>query len=215
MIPKRFVHIAEKDLPNRHEPGARKRSQFKAGWGRTLDKLDEEIAKLGGHDIVVQAGYRNDQIRNDGWPYGKAVPLHPGVVVTFYDRKNRPLSFPCDTYATIDDNMRAIALSLEALRAVDRYGVTRRDEQYMGFKAIEAPRAMSVEDAAQALSAQAPSVSPDVIIDSASWYRTAYRQAAKRLHPDVQGNEHLWRELGKWKELLDAHHGLKAEQVAR
>lgn len=32
-------------------------------------------------------------------------------------------------------NVRSIALGLEALRAVDRYGISRRGEQYAGFRA--------------------------------------------------------------------------------
>lgn len=40
------------------------------------------------------------------------------------------LSYPCDTFTTLQDNLRVIALALEALRMVDRYGVTRRGEQY-------------------------------------------------------------------------------------
>lgn len=32
-------------------------------------------------------------------------------------------------------NVRSIALGLQALRAVDRYGISRRGEQYAGFKA--------------------------------------------------------------------------------
>ncbi len=39
-------------------------------------------------------------------------------------------------------NVRAIALTLEALRAVDRYGATETGQQYAGFKALPAGRAM-------------------------------------------------------------------------
>lgn len=36
-------------------------------------------------------------------------------------------------------NIRSIALGLEALRAVDRYGISRRGEQYAGFRAALTP----------------------------------------------------------------------------
>lgn len=36
-----------------------------------------------------------------------------------------------------DRPTRAVVLSLAALRAVDRYGVTGRGEQYKGFKALK------------------------------------------------------------------------------
>jgi hypothetical protein len=47
-----------------------------------------------------------------------------------------------------EHNVRAIALGLEALRAVDRHGITRRGEQYAGFKALP-PGGPSVERGVQ------------------------------------------------------------------
>lgn len=38
----------------------------------------------------------------------------------------------CDLW---QHNVRSVALGLEALRAVDRYGISRRGEQYAGFRA--------------------------------------------------------------------------------
>lgn len=62
----------------------------------------------------------------------------PGVILTFESDKGS-MSMPCDRYDKWRDNLRAIALALEALRAVDRYGVTRGNEQYRGWARIEAP----------------------------------------------------------------------------
>jgi hypothetical protein len=46
--------------------------------------------------------------------------------------------FAVDKFATWQDNLRAIALGLEALRKVDRYGITKNSEQYTGWKQLEA-----------------------------------------------------------------------------
>ncbi len=46
--------------------------------------------------------------------------------------------FPCDRFKHWDDNLRAISLTLERMRAVDRYGVTLNKQQYAGFKALPA-----------------------------------------------------------------------------
>src|SRR5579863_10251967 len=50
-----------------------------------------------------------------------------GIILTF-NSKHGPLSYPCDKYSNWQANLRAIALSLEALRAVDRYGVTHPEK---------------------------------------------------------------------------------------
>lgn len=45
----------------------------------------------------------------------------------------RRLVYATDTCVLWQHNVRSIALGLEALRAVDRYGITKRGEQYAGF----------------------------------------------------------------------------------
>ena len=56
-----------------------------------------------------------------------------------YQSKHGPLSYPCDAFDDWQDNVRAIALALEALRTVDRYGVTKRAEQYRGWQSLPSP----------------------------------------------------------------------------
>jgi hypothetical protein len=124
----------------------RQRSKFKAGLRDTLTTLNSELYHLTETRsqresvemlIAIPPG---DQWRLDGRPRANATPEHPGVIVSL-DSKFGHLSYPCDTFTTWQDNLRAVALALEALRKVDRYGVTKRGEQYRGFLAIEATAA--------------------------------------------------------------------------
>lgn len=138
--------------PIREWPGeltrSRARSLFKAGLSDTLQTLDVEIRNLTVTRaqresaellIAIPAG---DLWRLDGRPRAHAVAEHPGVIFSL-ESKHGPLSYPCDTFTTWQDNLRAIALALEALRKVDRYGVTKHGQQYRGFMAIEANAAPS------------------------------------------------------------------------
>lgn len=113
-----------------------KRSQFKASEGDTMYLLKRELEYLDATNIVVQVALREDQIRLDGWPRSGVTPSHPGVIVAF-DSKFGPLKYATDAFDRYRDNLRAIALGLEALRKVDRYGITKRGEQYTGWKALE------------------------------------------------------------------------------
>jgi hypothetical protein len=195
------------------KPRGRKRSQFKATWLKTLDLLEYELHQLGAKDIIVQAGFELSEIRNDGWPRGGAKAKHPAVVLSFHDRRGAPLSFPCDSYDSYQDNLRAIGLSLEALRAVNRYGVTKGHEQYQGFAQIAAARPWTVEEAAQFLGIKCGAI-PEALIRDEAAYRRAYRAAAAALHPDAGGNPHEWRLLSDAKALLDRHHGLNSNAGA-
>jgi hypothetical protein len=117
----------------------RKAAQFKANYLQTLDLLEYELGKLRADHVVIQIEdpEQHKRIRNDGsmTMADKYWPTKPGVILTFESPKGN-ISMPCDRYPHWRDNLRAIALSLEALRAVDRYGVTRGNEQYRGWTQI-------------------------------------------------------------------------------
>lgn len=189
--------------PIREWPGeltrVRARSLFKAGLSDTLQTLDVEIRNLTVTRaqresaellIAIPAG---DLWRLDGKPRAHAVAEHPGVIFSL-DSKHGPLSYPCDTYLTWQDNLRAIALALEALRKVDRYGVTKHGQQYRGFMAIEANAAPSGFSSA----ASAVTFLTDIVADeweggrvpngTATDLRRLVRGAQRRTHPDAGGN---------------------------
>lgn len=117
-------------------------SEHGVDWSGTVDLLDRELFQLDAENVVLQMAVTDRDIRNDGWIRANARPEHPGVILTF-DSMHGPLSYPCDTFEDWQANVRAIALALEALRKVDRYGVTKRGEQYTGWKAIPASTSAS------------------------------------------------------------------------
>lgn len=115
----------------------RRYSQFTASEGQTWELLKSELAKLDAEQLVIQIALREDQIRLDGWPRSGVTPTHPGVIVAF-DSRYGPLKYATDAFHRYPENLRAIALGLESLRRVDRYGITKRGEQYTGWKQLTA-----------------------------------------------------------------------------
>jgi hypothetical protein len=185
----------------------RKRSLFSAPWRKTLELLQRELFHLDARDIVIQADLREADIRLDGYPRANARAGHPGIILAFAS-KHGPLQYAVDTYDDWQDNLRAIALALEALRAVDRYGVTRRGEQYTGWKAIEAGNGlMTVEAAARFMADHASSATTQGILADPEVAKTVYRRLARRFHPDAGGDAGLFQRLQEAKRLLDQHGG--------
>lgn len=194
---------ALKVAPIREWPGdltrSRKQSTFRAGLSDTLELLDREIFYLTDTRtqrasaevlVAIPAG---DLWRLDGRPRAHAVAEHPGVIFSL-DSKHGALSYPCDTFTTWQDNLRAIALALEALRKVDRYGVTKRGEQYRGFLALEATAApagfASASDALDWLASLVGDQWPGGRIPRANRAAIArvVRGAQRRSHPDAGGD---------------------------
>jgi hypothetical protein len=181
----------------------RRRSQFKASWTRTMEQLQYELRMLDAIEpIVLEAGYQPREIRLDGLPRKGARPSDPAVIVSFSSRVG-PLRYGCDTFTSHEDNLRGIALALEALRAVDRYGVTKRGEQYQGWSALPpaAEPGMSREEAEAFIRHAAARWGPgydDREVD----LKRAYRLAARQLHPDVSNNPEQWARLDRAAQVL-------------
>jgi hypothetical protein len=119
-----------------HAPaGAHIVSRFDSPLRSTLDTLRRELEHLAAENIVVELDVREQDIRLDGYPRSNARLLSPAVRVTF-DSRHGPLRYETAEYRDWKDNLRAIALSMESLRKVDRYGVSKRGEQYRGWRAL-------------------------------------------------------------------------------
>ena len=193
--------------PIREWPGqltpaaARKRSPFTTAipgrtfarqsvpLSQTLALLERELRMIGGRDVELLVAITPDQFRLDGQPRAQAKAEHPGVILSLQSRHGR-LSYPCDRFTTWQDNLRAVALALEALRKVDRYGVTAHGEQYRGFLALEGAReagpAVSTVEGARAFLEQL--VAPHSVVPMSDHTLLWTVNRAKRLtHPDAGG----------------------------
>ena len=115
--------------------GKHQRSAFDTPWPVTERLLLAEVRHLQGRNLVVEIDVSEADIRVDGRLRANARPASPGVRVAF-ESKHGPLVYATDRFNHWQDNVRAIALGLEALRKVDRYGITKSGEQYAGWKAL-------------------------------------------------------------------------------
>ena len=192
---------------------SRSGSPFTGHYQDSLNILDRELRALNAKRPVIQLALTESDIRNDGLPRAHARPTHPGVIVAF-DSKHGPLKYATDRYGDSGydrpgwhANLRAIALGLEALRKVDRYGIAQRGEQYTGWKALGsgiAMPSMSVEDAAQFLADSAGvGEAAASVVSSALNRAAAYRMAAKRLHPDLGGDPQAFLRLQEALRVLE------------
>jgi hypothetical protein len=181
--------------------GSRKQATFKATYPATLDLLFREAGKLGARDLVLQVDVSERYIRTDGLPYANArYGSNPGVVISFASHHG-PLRYATDAYTEWQDNLRAIALSLEALRAVDRYGVSKRGEQYTGWRALPAGNGSrhftSAGEALRWMQAQ------DELEGQQLAPGALYRKLARRMHPDTAtGSQPEWNQLDSARQLL-------------
>jgi hypothetical protein len=167
-------------------------ARFDSTFTATIQLLDRELTQLNASKVVVELDVSDRDIRLDGFPRANARPISsPAVRVTF-ESKHGPVRMETAEFLNWQDNLRAIALSLEALRKVDRYGVSKRGEQYRGWRAIpmstDPTDLISTPEQAQAF------------LDE---HGGTFAEAAKKLHPDKPGgDEGLFRVAVKARDLL-------------
>lgn len=127
-------------------------SQFSARWSQTMGLLDRELRVLRAANAVLEIDFREQDFRLDGLPRAGRSAQSPGIVLSFTATAvpGKPaLRYEVGTYRHWEDNLRAVALGLQALRAVDRYGVTKRGEQYAGWRQLEAGSGVGEGDPAR------------------------------------------------------------------
>jgi hypothetical protein len=183
-------------------------SQFKVTWSQALELLERELDIIDGRELVIEIDVREQDLRLDGMLRANARADQPAVIVAF-ESKHGPLLYRSDQYAQqwssrMEDwqhNVYAVAKTLEALRAVDRYGAARSGEQYRGYRQIggapaivtEAPmtdeRAATLLVRAARLSSGRPGVVAHdgaALLDGRLDRDAIIRRAQRNTHPDTR-----------------------------
>lgn len=186
----------------------RKSNPFRSKFDATLQLLEAELDHLqvtGG--VAMRVVTADADVRQDGMLRARAVVRHPGVALSFHSKKAGALTYPCDRFCgaylgEIDwqINLRAIALGLEALRKLDRYGITSHGEQYAGWRAIEAGPRNRFATADEAISWLRELT--DYGLDAST--ATLLRIGALKSHPDRNGGARtLWDRYDAARQVLE------------
>ncbi len=156
----------------------RKKSIFKQTMDAAQRFLRDELRRMGARDIVVSS---NIPIRRDGGMYSDYMNKKmedPGVAV-YFKYNTKPVVMCCDQYSSVWENVYALAKGLEALRGMERWGVSEfLDRAFTGFTAIEAPTSKEWYDVLE--------VTPTATIDI---IKINYRRLCMDWHPDKNNGD--------------------------
>jgi hypothetical protein len=162
-----------------HHPRAERRrdAAFRVDFATARSQLLRELDLLFARDIIVSS---NVPIRRDGLPaVPDREPEDPGVAV-YFTRAGRPFVIACDQFTRIRWNLRAVGATIEALRSIERHGTTSMLEQaFSGFAAL--PARSEPAKAWHEVLGVVPHAPTATI-------RAAYRELARKHHPDVGGD---------------------------
>lgn len=167
---------------------ARENARFETGFGRARDEVVRQIEMMTGRyewmrkqtGIVIST---NVALRRDGLPLAsQRAPDDTGVAV-YFNYKKRQMCFACDRWRKIEDNMQAIAKTIEALRGIARWGTgDMMEAAFTGFTALPAPGQTTVRGWREVLGFL-PGSKPTM-----ESVEQQYRELRSRTHPDKGGD---------------------------
>lgn len=130
------------------------------------------------HTITISSDI---PLRADGMPRAdRGEPQDPGIAV-YFKFDGRDLSFACDSYETTRDNLRALALTIKALRGIQRWGASDlMDRAFRGFAALP-------EKATSPWRETLGFKEQDLV--TADKIESRYRELVKKHHPDYNPND--------------------------
>lgn len=165
---------------------------------KALTHLEQQLRLLGCNNTAfIEADIDEKHIRQDGGLRSTATTgPNPGCIVFATHPRLGNLRWACDGYRKLPENIRAVSMTIQNLRAIDRYKCVRDNEQFRGFKALPATASQTLSlDAALGILAKY-STRIDAQTASKEAFARAVRAAQAATHPDRHGGDRaLWDEV--------------------
>lgn len=165
---------------------------------KALAHLEQQLRLLGCRDVAyIEADIDEKHIRLDGELRSTATfNSMPGCIVFATHGRLGNLRWACDGYRRLPENVRAVSMTIQNLRAIERYKCVRDNEQFRGFKALPATasQTLSLDAALGVLAKYSPRIDPQTGTKAA--FAQAVRAAQAATHPDRHINDRtLWDEV--------------------
>lgn len=162
-----------------------KKSKFTSSLGKARDYVNAELGRLKATNTVISTNVPlkdNGELRAD-WSRYK---IEDTGVAVYFTRNNQQVVLCCDTYSKVWDNLYAIGRTIQALRQIDRDGVSDfLNRSFTGFKML--PEKIEKISCFERLGIPTTSTLVEI--------RHAYIEKSKKLHPDVGGTSEAFNEL--------------------
>lgn len=191
----------------------RTHGRFRLTFPAALKSLHAAMQNRGlaRHEYVISS---NLPLKNNGDPTPVSASVQDTGIAVYWKEKNKPIRVvACDQFWGAHQNLRALALTLEHLRNMERWGCTQLVEHIMdsGF-ALPGPGQTSTGtgdgmpvDVEPTKEWCHPLVTPDLVA-------VIYKNFAKKWHPDQGGSTAMMAQLSLAKAQADAWFAWKGRQ---
>lgn len=159
---------------------ARQSGPYRTELSTALNNLRSQLRLLCGETAA------RTLVLSSNYTLGSDNPADPGVVA-YFTWEREAMAIPCDRWQKIAHNCQAIALTIEAMRAMERHGAKHMIKaMFRGFAALPAPNRVDWRGTLGFAPDQQPS------LDQIQYRR---RTLAAQHHPDLGGNDAVMAEI--------------------
>ncbi|MGE3583051.1 MAG: J domain-containing protein [Hyphomonadaceae bacterium] len=182
-------------------------SQAKLSFAKARDTLLNELRLMGARSVVLSTNYELGT-RTNLPKSSSRTPDDKGAAI-YFTWKKKQYAMACDTYASIEGNMRSLAHAIGHMRGLERHGGGVMVERaFSGFQALPPPDGRP----APAQSATEPKQTCWEILGvpkgaSAGDVELAWRRRAMVAHPDRGGSNDEMAELNRARDEALRHIG--------
>jgi hypothetical protein len=174
----------------RTERGKRERSKSRTGFSAAVHSVLTELRLLGATSAVIST---NIPLRRDGLPLAQTKLVDDSGAAVYFLYRGKQLCFCCDRWLRAEDNIHAVALTIEALRGIPLWGTGNMLEAALvGFIALPNPDAPSDWRSVLGTAATIAEV------------ERRFRILARKRHPDAGGSHEGMAELNRARDAARA-----------
>lgn len=113
-------------------------SRFSTEFGKARYNLFHELELMDAKRVILST---NIPLRRDGLPYADTRKIDDPGVAVYFELKGKRVVLACDCWNSVAANIHAVALTVGAMRGIDRWGVSEVLERaFTGFTALPAPQ---------------------------------------------------------------------------
>lgn len=151
-------------------------------FAQARNSLYAALAKIGATNVVVSSNFQLNALKQ---PRGDRRRPSDEAVAVYFRRNGRDLVMARDAYWRGEENMRSLALALEAMATLERHGGhLMTDRAFTGFAALPPP------PSCWEILELDPTTATSAAVDQ------AFRAKSRRVHPDTPtGDEEAFKRL--------------------
>lgn len=97
----------------------RYKHNFKTTIAKARDAIADEVWRMGGTNVVIST---NAELNRYGQLSSRQRRIDDVGVAVYFDLGKKATCVPCDRWDSLEDNLQAIAKTIEALRGIERWG---------------------------------------------------------------------------------------------